>query len=174
MLAKPVTRGQVIAGKFLGCWLAAGVSLFVFYFAFAVLIGVRHGSWPAPHYFQAFWFQWVMLGVVIALALFGSVVFTSPAENITICFIAVVGILFLGGYLNLVALRQAQPVQTITYTVYFLIPHLEWFDLRKLLIYDQPLIPWRDCLLATLYAAVYVVLFLFATWLVFRRKALTA
>jgi hypothetical protein len=114
-----------------------------------------------------------MLAIVIALVLFGSVIFTSPAENITICFIVVVGILFLGRYLNLVALRQAQPAQTITYTVYFLIPHLEWFDVRDLIVYDQPLVPWADIFLATLYAAVYVGLFLFATWVVFRRKALT-
>src|SRR5512140_2182279 len=31
LLAKPVTRGQVIVGKFLGCWLACGVALLVFY-----------------------------------------------------------------------------------------------------------------------------------------------
>src|SRR5271170_1107014 len=27
LLAKPVSRGQVVAGKFLGCWLATGISL---------------------------------------------------------------------------------------------------------------------------------------------------
>ena len=26
LLAKPVTRGQVILGKFLGCWLASGIA----------------------------------------------------------------------------------------------------------------------------------------------------
>src|SRR6202044_356809 len=31
LLAKPVTRGQVIAGKFFGCWLACGLCLIVFY-----------------------------------------------------------------------------------------------------------------------------------------------
>ena len=31
LLAKPVTRGQVILGKFLGCWLASGIALVVFY-----------------------------------------------------------------------------------------------------------------------------------------------
>jgi membrane protease YdiL (CAAX protease family) len=60
------------------------------------------------------------------------------------------------------------------YSLYFAIPHLEWFDVRDLVIYDWPLIPWPDCLLATLYAAVYIILFLFAAWLVFRRKSLTA
>jgi len=33
--------------------------------------------------------------------------------------------------------------------------------------------PWLDCLLATAYAAVYVMLFVFAAWVVFRRKVLT-
>ena len=31
LLAKPVTRGQVILGKFFGCWLASGIALVVFY-----------------------------------------------------------------------------------------------------------------------------------------------
>ena len=80
----------------------------------------------------------------------------------------------LGGHLNLVALQQAEPLRSVTYTVYFLIPHLEWFDVRDIIIYNWPPVPWLDCALATLYAGVYVSLFLFATWLVFRRKAVTA
>ncbi len=174
LLAKPVTRGQIIAGKFLGCWLAVGVSLAVFYFFFTVISSSREGAWPVLNYFQAFWLQWMMLAVVIAIVLFGSVVFTSPAENVTICFFIVIGILLLGGHLNQVALRQVEPVRTIAYTVYFLIPHLEWFDLREFVVYHWALISWLDCLLATIYAAVYTALFLFATWLVFRRKPLTA
>src|SRR5947208_9052141 len=31
LLAKPVTRSQVVVGKFMGCWQAAGISLIVFY-----------------------------------------------------------------------------------------------------------------------------------------------
>lgn len=172
LLAKPVTRIQVIAGKFLGCWLAVAVALAVFYLFFGVISGSREHAWPVLKYFQAFWLQWTMLAVVIALVLFGSVIFTSPAENVTICFFAVLGILLLGGHLNTVALGQKEPARTMLYTLYFLIPHLEWFDVRDIIIYDWPRIPWLDCLLATLYAAVYVVLFLFAAWLVFRRKVL--
>src|SRR5512137_1879066 len=37
LLAKPVTRAHVILGKFLGCWLACGLALFVFYLFFAVV-----------------------------------------------------------------------------------------------------------------------------------------
>src|SRR5262245_41267047 len=31
LLAKPVTRNQVVLGKFFGCWFSSGVALFVFY-----------------------------------------------------------------------------------------------------------------------------------------------
>jgi ABC-type transport system involved in multi-copper enzyme maturation permease subunit len=173
LLAKPVSRWQVIVGKFLGCWLAIGAALVVFYIFFAVLSGMREHSWPMVNYLQAFWLQWAMLAVVIAIVLFGSLVFTSPAENVTICFFAIVGILLLGGHLNTVALRQAEPTRTMLYSIYFVIPHLEWFDVRDLVTYEWPAIPWIDCLLATVYAAIYAVIFLFAGWLVFRRKVLT-
>jgi Cu-processing system permease protein len=170
LLAKPVTRGQVITGKFVGCWLASGLALVVFYLFFGVVSGTREHTWPLLNYFQGFWLQWVMLGIVIGLVLLGSVVFTAPSSNTTIMLVIVIGILLLGGHLNRLALQQAEPLRTIVYTIYFLIPHLEWYDVRDLIVYDHPLVPWVDCVLATLYAAVYIGLLLFGTWLVFRRK----
>jgi len=173
LLAKPVTRWQVILGKFAGCWLACGLALVVFYAFFVVVSGTREHHWPLLNYFQAMWLQWVMLGVVIALVLFGSIVFSAPSANATICFVVVAGILMIGRHLNKVALQQPEPVQSLVYVVYFLIPHLEWYDVRDLVIYDHGLVPWVDCGLATLYGAVYVLFFLFAGWLAFRRKTLS-
>ena len=173
LLAKPVTRWQVIMGKYLGCWLACGLALVVFYTFFVVVTGSREHHWPLLNYFQAMWLQWIMLGVVIALVLFGSVVFTAPSSNATICFVVVAGILLIGRHLNKVALQQQDPLQTIIYLLYFLIPHLEWYDVRDLIVYDQELIPWLHCGLATFYGAVYVLLFLFAAWVAFRRKMLS-
>jgi len=173
LLAKPVTRGQVILGKFLGCWLACGLALAVFYIFFGVVSSTREHSWPVLNYFQGLWLQWMMLGVVVSLALFGSVIFAAPSSTNTIIFIIVVGILLLGGHLNKVALQQAEPLRSIVYTIYFLIPHLEWYDVRDLIVYDHKPVPWIDCALATLYAAVYSSMVLFGTWIFFRRKALS-
>jgi len=75
LLAKPVTRGQVILGKFLGCWLASGTALAVFYLFFAVITGSREHYWPVLDYFQSFLLQWIMLGIVTAMTLLGSIVF---------------------------------------------------------------------------------------------------
>ncbi len=172
LLAKPVSRGQVILGKFLGCWLACGMALLVFYVFFGVISGSREHEWPFLQYFQAFWLQWTMLGVVVGMVLLGSVVFTAPSSNATILFIVVVGIIALGRHLNQVALQQPEPLGTLVYAVYFLIPHLEWYDVRDLVIYNQHQLGWLDCGLATVYAAAYVAMLLFATGMVFRRKSL--
>lgn len=172
LLAKPVTRGQVILGKFAGCWLACGLALIVFYVFFAIISGSREHHWPLLNFLQALWLQWVMLGIVVALVLLGSVVFAAPSSNSTICFILVLGILLLGRHLNQVALQQPEPLSSIIYGLYYLIPHLEWYDVRDLIIYDQDLIGWVDCALATLYGGIYMALLLFGAWLVFRRKAL--
>ena len=172
LLAKPVTRGHVVTGKFAGCWFASGITLLVFYLFFMVISGTREHAWPVLQYVQAFLFHWGVLGIVIALVLLGSVVFTAASSNVTISFILVLGIMFVGRHLNTVALQQPEPLRTIVYTVYFLIPHLEWFDLRDLVIYGHQLVGWLDIFLGLVYAAVYTALLLVATWVVFARKAL--
>jgi hypothetical protein len=149
-----------------------GLALIVFYLFFGVVSGSREHYWPLLSFFQAFWLQWVMLGIVVAFVLLGSIVFAAPSSNATISFIVVVGILLLGGHLNRVALQQPEPLRSIVYGLYFLIPHLEWYDVRDLIIYDWNPVHWLDCALATLYAAFYMAVFLFGAWLVFRRKAL--
>jgi ABC-type transport system involved in multi-copper enzyme maturation permease subunit len=173
LLAKPVTRAQVIVGKFLGCWLACGIALVVFYLFFAIVSGAREHQWLLGPYLKAFWLQWSFCGIVVGLVLVGSVLFTAPSSNATICFVIVLGILLLGGHLNKVALQMAEPLRTVVYSIYFVIPHLEWYDVRELIVNERLMPSFLDCGLATLYAAVYTSFLLFAAWILFRRKALT-
>lgn len=172
LLAKPVSRAQVVMGKFAGCWLACGMALMVFYLFFMVISGSREGTWPVAAFAKAFWLQWAMLGIIIGLVLLGSVVFTAPSSNATICFVLIVGILLLGGHLGQLARQQPEPLRTIVYVFYFLIPHLEFYDLREFLVNDKTLPGLGVCAAATLYAATYAAMLLFATWVVFRRKPL--
>jgi ABC-type transport system involved in multi-copper enzyme maturation permease subunit len=172
LLAKPVSRAELIAGKFLGCWLACGVALIVFYLFFSVVSGTREHHWPVANYFQALWLHWICMAVVIAMVLLGSVVFTAPSSNSTISFIAVAGILFAGGHLNKVAIQMSEPSGSILYAIYYAIPHLEWYDVRDLIIHDRGLIGWPVCGLATAYGMAYTGFFLGLTWLMFRRKSL--
>jgi ABC-type transport system involved in multi-copper enzyme maturation permease subunit len=173
LLAKPVSRGQVIVGKFLGCWLACGLALVVFYLFFIGVTGMREPQWHLVAYLKSMALQWMMLAIVIALTLLGSVVFSAVSANATICLIAVIGILFVGEHLNKIALKQAEPVKSITYTIYFCLPHIELFDVRKQIVNNQPMPGVLDCGLAGLYAAAYAGALLFGAWLLFRRKGLS-
>jgi ABC-type transport system involved in multi-copper enzyme maturation permease subunit len=171
LLAKPVTRAEVIVGKFWGCWMAVGLVLFVFYLFFLVISATRNGEWPVASSFQALILHWFMLGVVIAMTLLGSLIFAAPSSNNTITFVLVLGIFLLGRHLNKVALRLDEPLQTIVYAIYYFIPHLELYDVRDLLVHNWGAIPWLVWLGALGYAAVYGALVVYAACLVFKRKA---
>jgi ABC-type transport system involved in multi-copper enzyme maturation permease subunit len=173
LLAKPVSRGQVIVGKFLGCWLASGLALVVFYVFFVVVAGWREPEWQLTAYFKSMGLHWMMLAIVIALTLLGSILFSAISANATICLIAVIGVLFVGEHLNKIALRQPEPMKTITYTLYYCIPHIELFDVRSQLVNNRALPGVVDCGIAGLYAAAYAAALLYATWLLFRRKSLS-
>ena len=172
LLAKPLSRPQLIFGKFLGCWFACGLVLVCFYAFFGALAASREHAWPLLNYFQAAFLHWVMLGVVIALTLLGSLVFAAPSSNSTICFVIVMAILCVGRYLDAVALSRPEPVRTVIYSLYYAIPHLEIpFEMRNLIVHDWPLIGWNFVALDALYLLAYAAAFLVAACLVFRRKA---
>lgn len=170
LLAKPLTRSQLILGKFFGCWFACGLALICFYLFFGALAASREHQWPLLNYFQVAALHWFMLGVVVALALLGSLVFAAPSSNATIIFVVVAGILLVARHLNQVALSLPEPSQSIVYSVYYAIPHLELFDLRDLIVHDWPLVAWKFFGLVILYALAYTAFFLLAACLVFRRK----
>jgi ABC-type transport system involved in multi-copper enzyme maturation permease subunit len=172
LLAKPLSRTELLLGKFLGCWFACGLALLCFYVFFGALAASREHHWPLLNYLQAGALHWIMLAVVIALTLLGSLVFTAPSSNATICFIIVGGILLVGRHLNKIALPLPEPRRSILYSIYYALPHLELFDVRDLIIHNWPPIAWQVCGLAALYALAYASAFLIAACLVFRRKAI--
>ena len=173
LLAKPVSRWELILGKFLGCWLACGFSLFVFYLFFGLVAASREHHWPLLHYAQAVLLHWTAAAVIISLALLGSIVFAAPSSNGTICFVVVLGILWFGGHLNKVALMTGGVTGSILYVIYFLIPHLEWaYNVRELAIHNGDFPSMIQCLLAAGYYLVYSFVFLTLAWLLFRGRSL--
>jgi ABC-type transport system involved in multi-copper enzyme maturation permease subunit len=172
LLAKPITRGQVLFGKFLGCWLACGIALLCFYVFFGAITVSREHQFHFLSYFQAATLHWFMLAILIGMALLGSLIFAAPSSNATICFVAATAILLVGRHLNQVALTLRGGQQTFVYGVYYAIPHLEIFDVRDLIIHNWPGIAWPYYATAALYALIYGGLFVTAACLIFRRKAL--
>lgn len=174
LLAKPVSRWDVMLGKFLGCWFAGGVALAVFYTFFVGISGLREHAWPLANYFQAAWLHFVFVGVVVAMVLCGSVFLSAPSSNITISFVVIFGILLLGRDLNRIAMSQPVASGFVLSAIYYVIPHLEFFDVRDLIIHEAPLIAWWAWGIATLYGVFYIAAFLALGWTRFRKLSLQA
>jgi ABC-type transport system involved in multi-copper enzyme maturation permease subunit len=173
LLAKPVSRAQLLLGKFLGCWIACGLALFVFYLFLGLVAASREHSLDAGSYFIAMLLHWGALAVVVGMALLGSIVFAAPSSNGTICFIVAFAILWLERHLNTVALHTGGIVGNITYAIYFITPRLDWaFDMRQFLIFHDPMPGFGVLAPALLFYGAYAALLLLAAWLLFRRRAL--
>ena len=172
LLAKPVTRTQFVLGKFFGCWVACGLALICFYLFFGVLAASREHHLLFVNWLQAAFLHWMMLAIVIALTLLGSLVTAAVSSNITIIAITSAAILTVGRHLNKVALQIDEPGRSLLYAIYYALPHLEVFDVRDLIIHNWPAIPLGICALAIAYASLYTTIFLLLACIIFKRKAL--
>jgi ABC-type transport system involved in multi-copper enzyme maturation permease subunit len=173
LLAKPVSRWQLLLGKFLGCWIATGLALFVFYLFVAIVGASREHTLDVGSYSVAFALHWGALAVVVAMALLGSIIFAAPSSNGTICLVVAVGILGLERHLNTVAVNSGGLLGNIIYGVYFVTPRLDWaFDVREFLIFHDPMPGALATSGALVFYAGYTAVLLLGSWLLFRRRAL--
>lgn len=173
LLAKPVSRAQLLLGKFLGCWTACGLALLVFYGFFAVVAAAREHTLPLGMYAEAMLLHWAALAVVVGMSLLGSIIFAAPSSNATICFIVALGILWIERHLNTVALHAGGITGNVLYGIYFATPRLDWaFDMRELVIFNNPLPGLGVWFAAMIFYAAYTAALLLGAWLLFRRRAL--
>jgi len=172
LLAKPISRWQVLFGKFLGCWAASALALAAFYLFFCIISGSREQYWPLTNYGQAYLLHVMFCGIVVAMALLGSVVFSAAVANATFVSIVVFGILAVGRHLNKVAGRLDEPAQSLVRGIYYAVPHLEFYDVRDLIIHNWEPVPWFAVLRVGGYAVTYVAVLFVVTALVFRRQPL--
>jgi len=172
LMAKPISRGQVLLGKFLGCWFSACGALVIFYLFFGIAAAAKEQHWPVGNYFQAWSLHCAMLSVVVALTLLGSLALSSVAANVTISAVITAGILFLGRHLNKVAAQVGDAPGAVLSGLYYAIPHLELFDVRDLIIHDWPMIAWSIWSIAIIYALLYAGMLVLVSWLTFRRQSI--
>ncbi|MEI7898911.1 MAG: ABC transporter permease [bacterium] len=169
LLAKPVGRSTILAGKYLGALAASVSALAVFYLSYGVLVGVRQGVWFPMILLQAFVLHVGFLVVVTALGLTGSLFLTSSA-NLTVNVLLTVGMLFFGQRLPALAAAQPWPGKGVLSLIHWIGPHLEFFDLRQRVVHDWPPIGWGVCAMVSVYAVCYASACLALATCVFRRK----
>ncbi len=167
VLSKPVRRGEVILGKFLGLSVLVFVLVTAMLLIHQVVIFFYEGTFD-PRLLISLPFimleTMVLLGILLLFSSFSSTTMTS-----------IMGVIFfVVGHampdLKLFADQSQIPVvKSLAYAFYYVLPNLENFNLRIDLAYGLPLQADR-VIFSILYGCIYILMLLYITKLVFERR----
>jgi ABC-type transport system involved in multi-copper enzyme maturation permease subunit len=180
LLAKPLTRGQFILGKYLGLVLTLVVNLSVMAVAFyavlfyfdSVTTDYLKTAWPAPaldpRLMLAIGLTIAELAIVTALALFFST-FSSPLLSAMLTLGLWVAGHFSGDLRNFEAVIDAPPVVALARGLYYVLPNLAPFNIRAEVAHGVE-VSGTTIALTLAYAVVYIGILLTAAMAIFQRR----
>ena len=170
LLAKPISRGALLVGKYLGAVAASWSALALFYLLFAGFSLLRGGA-PSGELVQGFIFHLAFVALAVAVALMGSLLVT-PSANLTLSALALTAMFFFGRRLPAYAEAVSAPLSWLVDVAYVLGPHVEFFDLRQRLIHGWGGVDAAVAVAVLAYAAAYVGMCLAVAWRILQRKRL--
>lgn len=169
LLAKPVTRQGIVNGKFTGAVVISVLSFTVFY-AIYLLFSISRPNAPGmPLFLQGYLLGCMFLVMVSAIVIFFSTFLTLGA-NVTISFVLYAGIGPLSDIIKNEALKGHGMSQVISSLIYYIIPHLEYYDFRIRIAHGWDALPPWVILAVAGYTAAYSLSLIYSAGLIFRRK----
>ena len=171
LLAKPVSRGELLVGKYLGAVVASWSALAFFYVLWAVSSAIRGGDFLSVCFLQAFVLHMLFVAVAVAAAVTGAFLL-SPSASTTLWAILFPAMFFFGRRLPDYAENVSDPLRWLVYAVYWVAPHAEFFDMRQRLVHGWGGVEACVFLAVVGYGIVYSILLLLAARFLLNRKRL--
>ena len=171
LLAKPVSRGELILGKYLGAVVAGWSALLFFYALWVVSAALRGGDWQPLCFFQAFVLHALFVALATAAALCGSFVLT-PSASTTLLAVLLPAMFFFGRRLPEYAQNVSGIARVLVKVSYWIFPHVEFFDMRQRLVHGWGNVDAWVFLAVVGYGTAYVVVLLALAHVLFKRKRL--
>ncbi len=158
LLAKPVSRTTVFLGKYLGVGLMSSAVVLLFWVELHVLFLVFEIS-PGAIFLQALYLRilsmWLIAAVVMALSLF-----LTHGANVTVSLLLCLAMSTFANTILAVHSELQGVARRLAEGLYWVVPHLELFDLSKKVIHEWPSIPAGALAALTAYAVVYSAIFI--------------
>ncbi len=171
LLAKPISRGQFVAGKFLGSLFSGWAAFTIFYGFFIAILWAKAGSLSAVSAMQVYYLFLLSLSVLAAMTSALSYALTVSA-NVTLTLILYLLINTYGPGLR-EAGEKLTPLMRFFYdAVYYFLPHFEFFDMRQRFVHEWAPVSAGLLGFLTLYALFYSAFFLMLGWMALRRRPL--
>jgi len=154
LLAKPVTRGEFLLGKFLGLCFTLAVNVAMMLLGlFATLLATGRGV--DLGLLKAAYATWLGLAVTTAIALM-----FSALTSTTLAAICTFSVVIVGRFSDVIRnMRDVLPdlPEPLILIVYYGVPNLRNFDVKNRIVYGDP-VSIGDLGVMTLYAALYCAL----------------
>jgi ABC-type transport system involved in multi-copper enzyme maturation permease subunit len=172
LLAKPITRLDLILGKWLGAWSAIAVAVLCFYLLVAAIARLHGGETDATALAQAYALHAGALAILTALAILISTCLNADAA-LTMTFVCSAAAFWVvprvPSYAETAPAVSAAALQFL----YHVLPHFEVLDMRQRLVHDYGPLDGASFALSLGYAAAFTGLLLTAAWAVYRRRRFT-
>lgn len=169
LLAKPLSRAELVAGKWLGAWLAATVCTLAFYAVTLIVAHVAGVVPPAGVLAQAGALHLVSLAVLSALSLACATRLNRDAAVAVAVVAAMAFALVVPRIAQLAYQVQGWRVGALD-VLYYALPHLELFDLRRRVLHGFGPLPSGVLATLVVYGMVWTGALLVAAWLSYRRR----
>jgi Cu-processing system permease protein len=180
LLAKPIHRYQMIAGKYAGLTLTLIVNVAIM--AAALYATLAYMSWSVPAEIERAWdapaldpgmlkalaLILVELMIITAIALFFST-FSTPMMAAAFTFSLFVAGHFSADLRNFQLVVDSPVAARLARGLYWVLPNLAQFDVKAAVVHGQP-VPLGYLLLTTAYAALYIAVLLVAAMAIFSRR----
>ena len=169
LLAKPIARYELLAGKWLGAWAAAAGATVCFYGVLWLVVLLRGGHIDGAALTQAVLLHGAALAVVAALGIALSTRMYADAAA-TLTYVSSGAAFLIVPSVPALLMHTAGFRATALLFLYYALPHFELFDLRRRLVHDWGAAGWTTVALALAYGALWTAIFLVLSWLGYRRK----
>jgi Cu-processing system permease protein len=180
LLSKPITRTELVVGKYAGLVLTLAVNLLAMSIALYAVLGwfewqstepVR-ASWEVtaldPAMLKAIFLIFVQLCLITAIALVFST-FSSPLLSAAFTLGFFIAGHFSADLRNFESIVQSRVVAWICRGLYYVLPNLAPFDVKAQVVHGNP-VPWGYVGLTTAYGVVYIgTVVTMAAWIFSRR-----
>lgn len=166
---RPISRWPIIIGKFIGLCSTLWINFAITSIFFILSLYWIGGSVDSKLFFAIYLTALEMAVIIAAAVLFSTMTTPALAAIFTIAFY-IIG--HFNDHLDVQALMEgSQSTKIILTIIYYLLPNLEHFNIRTPVIHNLD-VPFVYISYGTLYAALYVTLFLTIASVIFSKKDL--
>jgi ABC-type transport system involved in multi-copper enzyme maturation permease subunit len=169
LLAKPITRVELILGKWLGAWSVVTVATACFYALVFGVTALRGWTVPGGVALQAIALHAVVIAMIVAAALMFSARLNSDAAAVLTGALTAASFFIVPRIPEFVV--QAGKLRGgLLLFLYNLLPHFEIFDLRMRVLHDYGTVATSTFLLVIGYGVFVTAAFLALGWAAYRNK----